>query len=126
DLCVVQALDQAVFTVVVEEKADRAAVHPVNRDLAVQVAVHGLEHLPVAAQSDDDVCPIGRRIAIAGGESAARLYRLPHLACHKGDFPQPGHDAFNMWGPTRERALLRGSASWYSSLQRASRRMVNP
>ena len=67
--------------------------------------MHGLKHLPVPAQSDDDIGMLRRGIAVAGNQRAARVFGFLHLARHKGDGLEPGHGGFDTWSMTTERAL---------------------
>ena len=55
DLGLGQPLLEAVLAIVVQQEADRAAVHAVDRHAAVEMAVHGLQHQTVAAQRDNGV-----------------------------------------------------------------------
>ena len=91
DLGLLEALQQLILAVVVEQESDRAPVHAVDRDAVVQVAVHGLEHLAVAAERNDDVGPLWRGLAIAGDKLAAGLVGFLHLAGDEGDVLEAGH-----------------------------------
>jgi hypothetical protein len=71
-----QAFHQAVFLVMVHQKADRALVHAVDGNAALHIAVQGLQHEPVAAQGDDDVGLVGRHMVVTGGETFSRFLRL--------------------------------------------------
>ncbi len=100
-----QPLLQAVLPVVVEEEADRPPVHAVDRDTAVEMAVHGLEHQPVAAKGDDSVSLAGWRVAVELDELLQRSLRLFGLAGDKGDFIEAGHPVFTTLGPSSRRAV---------------------
>ena len=69
-----------VLVIVVEQEADRAAIHAVDRNAAVEVAMHGLQHQAVAAQRHDGVGLGEVGIAVVLGElgerSAASLVSL--------------------------------------------------
>ena len=80
-----EALNQPVFAIVVEKEADRAAVHAIDRDAAIEVTVHGLQHQPVAAQRHDSISGLRGDIAVALNEGLAGGHRLFGLARHEGD-----------------------------------------
>jgi len=69
------------------------------------MAMHGLKHLPVSAQSDDDIGTLRRRIAVAGNQRAARLFGFLQDERHKGYVIDPGHGGFDTWSTTTERAV---------------------
>ena len=61
DLGPFQALDQAVLTVLVHQEADRSAVHAVDGDVIVEVAMQRLEHQAVASECHDGIGLLRRR-----------------------------------------------------------------
>ena len=101
-----QPLHELHLVVVVEEEANRAPVHAVDRNAAIEVTVHGLQHHPVAAERHDDIGLCRRRVAVALGERPKRLLRLFGLAGNEGDFGEAGHDLVRgAWSADWKRAL---------------------
>ncbi len=56
------ALNEGIFGIVVEQEADRPAIHAEDRDLFAQVFVHGLQQEAIAAQRHDYVRLGGRTV----------------------------------------------------------------
>jgi len=94
-----QALVQLVFLVIVEQKTHRAAVHAIDGDAAVHVGVHGLQHQPVAAQSDDGLRLLRRDIAVARGQLPERVRGFLRLAGDKSNFLKAWHRFAAALGP---------------------------
>jgi hypothetical protein len=80
-----QALDQPVLAILVEQEADAAAIHAEDRHVAAHHVVQGLQHEAVAAQHDDDIGLAGRRTLVALAQPRER--RLGDIAFggEKGD-----------------------------------------
>ena len=87
-----QALFELVFLVVVEQKAHRAAVHAVDRDAAVKMVVHGLEHQTIASERDDRVRLFGRDVAIALHERGERSLASRVSLANEGDLFEICHE----------------------------------
>jgi hypothetical protein len=80
---------QVVLAVLVHQEADRAAVHAVDRGLALQGVVQGLQHEAVAAEGDDHLRGFVADLAIAGDQPFARFLRLGAVTGLEG---QAGHE----------------------------------
>ncbi len=78
-------LQQAVFTVVVHQEPDRAAVHAVDGAAIGQVAMQDLQHETVAAQRYDDIGLVLGHSAIARFQAALGLLGLGPIAGDHGD-----------------------------------------
>ncbi len=85
DLGAGEPFPQVAHMIVVGEEADRAAVHPIDRDAVVHVLVQGLQHEPVAAQRDDGVGFLGRYVAVQLRQGRKRAAGLRHLAGDERD-----------------------------------------
>lgn len=70
-----QAVCQVFLAVVIHQEPDRAAVHAVNGQARGDEAVHGLEHVAVAAQRHDHVGAVGipHAVEFPGSLVSARL-----------------------------------------------------
>ncbi len=89
-----QPLGQVLLAVVVHQKADRAAVHAVDRNAVVHEPVQRLQHVPVAAQRDDGVGVGGIDLAIARNETLASLDGFRHVARDEGNLVE---FSFRLW-----------------------------
>jgi hypothetical protein len=70
------ALGQALQPVLVHQETDGAAVHAVDLLAAAHRLAQRLQQEAVAAQCDDNICPVMRYLAIALGEPLGRGIRL--------------------------------------------------
>ncbi len=80
------AIAQAALAIFVHEKADRAAVHAVDRLARPHEAMQRAQHQPVAPQRHEAVGVLRRNVAIFGGEAKARLLRLRRSGSEKSEF----------------------------------------
>ena len=126
DLGLGQPLDQPILAIVVEQEADRAAVHAVDRDAAAEMGVHGLQHQPVAAERDDGVGVLGRGVAVALGERDARLLRLLGVAGDEGDFIEAGHDHVDALGACSRSGHYKCDGAVAMQVLHLAPAMVNP
>ena len=101
-----EPLEQVVLAEVVHQEADRAAVHAVDRNAAVEMGVHGLEHQPVPAKRNDRVGFVRRRVSVARGQLLLRVLRLLGLAGHERDLFEAGHDDVDTLGPKLKKRAL--------------------
>ena len=80
-----QAARQVVLAVGVHQKADRPAIHPVNRDVQRQHLMDRLQHEPVAAQRHDNSGLGQRTLTVAGDHPIARIRGDGGRGGDKGD-----------------------------------------
>src|SRR5215213_9805515 len=80
-----EALRQSFLAKLVHQEADRSPVHPVDRLAGRHEPVQGLQHQAVAAERNDHVGFLGRRVAVMPGQAGARVLGFGHRACDKGD-----------------------------------------
>ena len=78
--------------VIVEQEADGTPVHAIDRSIAGEMAVHGLQHQTIAAEGDDGIGLGDGGVAVAFGQLLQRLLCLFGLAGNEGDFVEAGHD----------------------------------
>src|SRR5262245_41268659 len=71
--------------VFVHQEPDGAAVHAVDRLARGHEPVQRLQHEAIAAERDDDVGGLGRRVAVALAQPLLRFHRLDIGACNEGD-----------------------------------------
>ena len=76
---------QTVFGIIVHEKADRSAVHAIDRLRRLHGHVQGLQHQAVAAERHDDVGLVERAVAIEGRELLQRLVGFLRAGRQEGD-----------------------------------------
>ena len=93
-----QPLLEVVLMIIVEQEADGAPVHAVDRRAAVEMAMHGLQHQPVAAQRDDGIGRGDGSVAVALRQRFERLLCLLGLAGNEGDLVEAGHDPVEALG----------------------------
>jgi hypothetical protein len=86
----VDPLQQVVLAVLVHQEADRAAVHAVDRRLALQGVVQGLQHEAVAAQGHDHLGAVFADVAVAGLQALHRLLRLGAVTGLEGQTSHEG------------------------------------
>src|SRR5258708_17695439 len=67
-----EALAQALGLVAVHEEADAAAMHAVDGQSQLEIAVQRLQHEAIAAERDDDAGVLGRRVAVERRELGER------------------------------------------------------
>ena len=60
-----EALAQAFELIFVHQEADGAAMHPVDRFVAMHERVQGLQHQPVSAERNDHIGRFGGDVAVA-------------------------------------------------------------
>ncbi len=121
-----QPLDQPILAVVVEQEADRAAIHAVDRDAAAEMVMHGLQHEPVAAERDDGVGVVGRGVAVALDERGARLIRLWRVAGDEGDGIEGGHDHVDALGACLRSGHYKCDGAPPMQVPHLALQMVNP
>src|SRR5262249_36769366 len=85
-----EPLAQAFLMKLVHQKADRAAMHAVDRLARGHELVQGLQHEAVAAERDDDVGARRIGIAVAADQRGTRLLGLGYRAGHEGDVLEAG------------------------------------
>ena len=125
---------QALGAVIVHQESDAAAMHAVERHLALAIAVEGFQHEAVAAQRHDDVGLFRRRVAVAGLQLGQGLLRLGRLAGNEGYGAEIGHGLWErvqppvtlMWRGTETAPWRRSMMkSWPLGLRAIAARMAS-
>ena len=102
-----QAAGQVILAVVIHQKADRAAVHAVDRHVEGYHLVDGFQHEPVAAERDDNSSLRQRAVAVACDQFSAGLGCDRCRRCDEGDLAGQDRSVFRNWRTGRKIAQIR-------------------
>ena len=81
-----QSRQQVVVTIAVEQKANGASIHPVNRLPLGHIPMQGFQHKTIASQGNQNIGIVRFDVWIALLQQSARLLRLGRRTGHKCDF----------------------------------------